>query len=117
MVKTLSVGALISVALACASCGSSSQLQSITVTPATTSALSVQLVATGIYSGGKQVTPLPVAWTNYDPAMAPPPRPAGWPTINSAGLAQCGTLPATATFWASVTVGSKLIFGTAQLIC
>jgi hypothetical protein len=119
MLRMLSIGALVSLSLACAGCGGSSQPQlvSIKVAPASTLGLSVQLIATGTYVNGKQVTPLAVTWTNYDPSMTPPPLAAGWPTINSSGLAQCGPLPATATFWGSTTVKSRLIFGTAQLIC
>lgn len=117
MLRMLSICAMFSLMLACGACGNSSQLQSISVSPATTKALSVQLVATGIYSNGNRITPLSVRWTNYDPSMPPPPLAAGWPTINSNGLAQCGSLSTTATFWGSMTVDSKLIFGTAQLTC
>lgn len=127
MLKLFGIGAALSLALACVSCGSSSQLQSINITPAqTVGPASVQLVATGIYSDGRTVSPLAVTWTNYNPAQGPPPSlPAGWPTISSNGLAQCGMIPAMATFWGSVLVNpspgegvhSTLISGTAQLNC
>ena len=118
MLRTLVIGATVFLALACAGCGSSSPLQSITVSPAqTVGPTSVQLVATGVYADGKKVTPLSVTWTNYNPALGPPPLPAGWPTISSTGLAQCGFVPAMATFWGSTMVNSKLISGTAQLNC
>lgn len=128
MSRMLISGVVLSLALACAGCGSSSQLQSITVSPAqTVGPTSVQLVATGVYADGKKVTPLTVTWTNYNPALGPTPSlPTGWPTISSTGLAQCGPIPAMATFWGSVLVnpnsGSKavhstLISGTAPLNC
>ena len=126
MLRLFGIGAVVSFALACMSCGGSSQLQSINLTPAqTVGVLSVQLVATGVYADGRKVSPLAVTWTNFNPAQGPPPLPAGWPTISATGLAQCGTLPATATLWGSVLVNpgpgmgvhSTWISGTATLSC
>jgi hypothetical protein len=73
------MGTLVFLALISAGCGgySQPQLVSIKVAPASTLGQSVQLVATGTYINGQQVTPLVVTWTNYDPSMTPPPLPAG----------------------------------------
>lgn len=119
MLRMSGIGALVSLALISAACGgySQPQLVAIKVAPGSSLGPSVQLIATGTYLNGKQVTPLVVAWTNYDPSMPPPPLAAGWPTISSTGLAQCGSLPATATFWGSMNVNSRLISGTAVLNC
>jgi hypothetical protein len=127
MLRKLLIGSVVSLALASAGCGSSSPLQSISVSPAQTAGpTSVQLVATGVYVDGKKVTPLAVTWTNYDPAMGPPPSlPTGWPTISSTGLAQCGPIPAMAAFWGSLLVNpppgegvaAYWVSGSAQLNC
>lgn len=117
MSRTFTAAVLLSVALTLAACGNSGQLKSISVSPASANASSVQFTATGEYSNGGKVTPLSVTWTNYDPSMPPPPLAAGWPMISSTGLAQCGPLAVTATMWASVRIHSVLISGTAQLVC
>lgn len=117
MLRKFTTAALLLVALTLAACGNSNRLKSISVSPARATASAAQFTATGEYSNGSEVTPLSVTWTNYDPNMPPPPLPGGWPTINSAGLAQCGPMPYTATMWASVRTNSALIAGTAQLVC
>jgi hypothetical protein len=77
----LGIVTLVLLVVVSASCGGSSQPQlvSIKVAPASALGPSVQLIATGTYINGKQVTPLAVTWTNYDPSMTPPPLAAGWP--------------------------------------
>jgi len=76
-------------------CGSSSQLQSISISPATADAKDyangqVQFTATGTYADGSQVKPLTALWTPAPPWSLTPQQP--WPaiTLDSTGLASCG---------------------------
>jgi hypothetical protein len=113
-------------------CGSTApQLVSITINPATATALDsasgeIQFVATGTYTDGHTVMPLPVFWGEHAPwIMTPDP---GGVSVNGNGLAQCttfkGTVPIVAIApkdpaipLAAMTISTTVVSGTAQLTC
>lgn len=66
--------AVVSMALGLSSCGQSGNgmLQSISISPSGPSG-SAQFVATGTYSNGKTVTPLPVQWFIIEAVVDPAP--------------------------------------------
>lgn len=69
------MAAVLAVTLTLISCGGGSAtptLQSISISPASSSG-PAQFVATGVYSNGKTVTPLPVDWSNDAVVLDPPP--------------------------------------------
>jgi hypothetical protein len=109
-------------------CGSN-HLESITVTPATADAQDfpngqVQFTATGVYSNGNRVDPIPALWSQGNPwALTPIAI-----VIDSTGLASCGsvagTFPVTATAprdrsiaVSDMTMNTKQVSGTAMLTC
>jgi len=106
----LSLSLLLLVAGAMLACGSHSQLQSITISPATADAKDysngqVQFTATGIYTDGSHVKPLTALWT---PGF---PWDVAWPALNldSAGLASCGGVnPGSYGIFASAPVDPHL---------
>lgn len=92
----LSFTLLVLVAISMLACGINSRLQSITVSPATADAKDyangqVPYTATGTYTNGNQVKPLAALWTPAPPWSLTPQMP--WPpiTLDSTGLASCGT--------------------------
>ncbi len=115
--------------LACG--GSNPQLQSISINPATATALDsasgeVQFVATGTYTDGHTVTPLPAFWGFHAPWVEIP-DPAGV-SVNSRGVAQCttfkGTIPIVAIApkdpaipLSAMMVSTAVVSATAQLTC
>lgn len=114
-----------------AGCGNVPQLVSISISPATATALdsasgTVQFVATGTYSDARVVSPLPAFWGEHAPWIEIPDHVGV--TVSSNGLAQCttykGSTPIVAiapknsdTPLAMMTVGTPVVMGTAQLTC
>ena len=112
-------------------CGSASQLESISISPATPTAQdstsgTVQFTATGTYTDGRAVSPLPVFW-GFQPPWQKTPVPGGV-NINSNGLAQCttfkGTIPIVALApknpdmpLSAMTMSTPLVGATAKLTC
>lgn len=113
-----------------AGCGTSSHLDSISVSPPTADAAAsggqVQFTATGIFSDGHQVKPFAVRWT-IGPPFVLAPVPAGV-SIDSNGLAQCTGLVGTVAIFATAPVDNHIalsqmnanmatVSGSAQLTC
>lgn len=112
-------------------CGSVSQLESISISPATATALdsasgTVQFIATGTYTDRRMVSPLPAFWGEHAPWIEVPDRVGV--TLSSTGLAQCttfkGTLPIVAiapkdpgTPLSMMTIGTPVVMGVAYLTC
>jgi hypothetical protein len=115
-------------------CGSSSQLQSVSISPATADAKDyangqVQFTATGTQKDGSQVKPLTALWTPAPPWSLTPQQP--WPaiTLDSTGLASCGSAnPGTYTIVATapvdphfplsqMTMSTPQVGGAATLTC
>ena len=131
------VGALLlalSLGMALGGCGGSTdtnrQLVSITVSPSSATAAaangSVQFSATGTYSDGEMVSPLPVLWSVGNPFQGPPVPCCG--SVNETGLAQCngatGGFQITATApvdpnipLSDLKIGTKSVSGSGQLSC
>ena len=114
-------------ALSLLACGSSRQLQSLTISPATASG-QVQFTAIGAYSGSSHTSPVNALWWTNLPWTYPPS--ALLITLSSNGLAQCSTIapPGTYPIWAvapvdprmpltQMTMTTKQIVATAQLTC
>jgi len=125
-----SCGLILAVALPLLSCGGNSpRLQSLTISPVSGSG-SVQYKATGTMTGSSQSMPVSVLWWTNQPWTYPP-TPAFWPSISSAGLAQCkpgAPSGARYTIWAVAPLYSNVplpqmnesteqISATAQLTC
>jgi hypothetical protein len=111
--------------LACG--GSNRQLQSLSISPAS-SATQVQFTAVGAFMGSSQTAPVSALWWTTQPWTYPPTP--FFITVSSNGLAQCQTLaPAgTYTIWAvapvdssmplsQMTMTTKQVSATAQLTC
>ena len=120
------------VTLGVLACGSSRQLTSITVSPASADAQTfpngqVQFTATGTFSGGNMAaTSLQVLWSIGNP-FTKQPIPGGV-SLDSNGLAQCTGFVGTVTIWATapadpgmslmqMNMSTKNVSGTAQLTC
>ena len=113
------------------SCNTQPQLESISISPSAASAQDsqqgqVHFVATGTYSDGSVVTPLPVIWGFHAPWIKIPDH-AGI-TIDSDGLTQCTTFKGTESIVAiapvnpgvplsAVNVTTPAVTGTAHLTC
>ena len=123
---------LLLLCLSLLACGSGvSQLESISINPATATAQdstsgTVQFTATGTYADGRTVSPLPVFW-GFQPPWQETPVPGGV-NINSNGLAQCttfkGTIPIVALApknpdmpLSAMTMSTPLVGATAKLTC
>ncbi len=120
------------IAIALLACGSSQrQLTSMSITPATANAQSypngqVQFSATGQYSKAPTTAAVqPAQWGVYLPNGS-----QGAPTLNSDGLAKCGSLagtyaitaqaiadPSIPNTTANLIHAKKSVVGTAQLTC
>jgi hypothetical protein len=118
------------VASVLAACGSSHspsvRLQSVTISPATANS-QAQFTATGIYSDGSKVTPLPALWFPrmlWDPEL----NPVQWINLDGTGRASCNGNAGTFSVFATAPVDPKFplskmdsttpqVFGTAQLSC
>ena len=112
-------------------CGSGTQLEIISISPGSATALdsasgTVQFVATGTYTDRRVVSPLPVFWGEHAPWVEVPARVGV--TLSSTGLAQCttfkGTLPIVAiapkdpgTPLSMMTIGTPVVMGTSLLTC
>jgi hypothetical protein len=111
--------------LACGS-GGSSQLQSISLSPATASG-QAQFTATGTYTNGSKVTPLPALWFPirawYNEA-----NPVQWIDLDAIGKASCNGITGTFSVVATAPVDphfplsqmnstSPQVSGMAQLTC
>ena len=112
-------------------CGSGTQLEIISISPASATALdsasgTVQFIATGTYTDRRIVSPLPVFWGEHAPWVEVPDRVGV--TLSSTGLAQCttfkGTLPIVAiapkdpgTPLSMMTIGTPVVMGTSLLTC
>jgi hypothetical protein len=109
------------------------RLVSVTVTPANASAQTssrgaVQFVASGKYSDGSVITPLPVLWSvNYPWLLLPIP---GGVSLSTSGIAQCvsyiGSIPVVAVApedpnvplsGMNLSTGMGTISGAAKLTC
>jgi len=113
-----------------AACGTSylpgRQLQSVTISPATAGS-QAQFTATGFYSDGSKVTPLPARWFPSKPWYVPPMNPLNWGSVDETGKASCGvtgsfgvfaTAPVDPNFPLSqMTPTTPQVFGSAQLNC
>jgi hypothetical protein len=111
-------------------CGTSplpkGQLQSVTINPATASS-QAQFTATGSYSDGSKVTPLPALWFPrmlWDPEL----NPVQWINLDETGKASCNGNAGTFIVFATAPVDPKFplskmdsatpqVSGTAQLSC
>jgi hypothetical protein len=113
-------------------CGSSvSQLESISINPETATAQKstsgeVQFIATGVYTDGHTVSPLPVFWGFHAPWIETPDP--GGVSVNSNGLAQCTTYKGTISIVAIapknpnlplsiMTITTPVVNATAHLTC
>jgi hypothetical protein len=114
----------------CVSCTLPARLESISISPAAASAQNpgeVQFVATGTYSDGRVVTPLPVLWGFHAPWILIPDR-EDVSIDGRSGLAQCLGYKGTETVLAiapvdpsvslnMVNVGTPSVWANAQLTC
>ena len=102
------------------------QLQSVSISPVVADS-QAQFTATGFYSDGSKVTPLPALWF---PRMLwdPEANPVQWINLDETGKASCNGNAGTFKVFATAPVDpefplSKMdtktpqVFGTAQLIC
>ncbi len=122
---------------ACLSCGSSTGLKSVTITPATADAKSspngqVQFTAMGTSHGSTGSVPVNVRWWNSRPWFtAPTPTPANEINIDDNGIATCTNIPGlsgTFTIWATAPKDQSIdpsqmkqstpqVTGVAQMTC
>jgi len=124
------------IALFLLACGSSRQLQSLSINPATADAQTypngqVQFTAMGTYTGSSQTTAVSALWWTTSPWTYPPDTPT--PAIinlSSTGLAQCypSAPPGTYLIYAvapvdpsvmvsQMTMMTKQLAATAQITC
>jgi len=107
--------------------GPSVRLQSVTISPATASSQG-QFTATGFYSDGSKVTPLPALWFPIQPWYVPPMNPVRQMEVDETGSAVCGAVPGTFAVVATAPVDPHLplskmdpntpqVSGAAQLTC
>ena len=116
MSKHRFLGSLISLCLLCAvcfSCGSSTGLNSVTITPATADAKSspngqIQFTATGKSHGSNQSVPVKVLWWNSQPWFDAP-TPANGINIDDNGVAMCTNLTGTFTVWATAPKDQSIL--------
>lgn len=105
-------------------CGTGNRLQSINISP-TEGSSQVQFIATGTYTDGSKVTPLPVLWSQNSPWAESPVQAI---SLDANGMASCLTLAGTFTIQATAPVDphvplSKLgpttpqVYGTATFTC
>ncbi len=107
------------------SCGGGKRLQSISISPTTANG-QAQFVATGVYTDGSRVSPLPALWSEHNPwSMMAVANEIG---VGSDGTVSCmsaaGTFPVTATAPTDpITPVSKMgpttpqVFGSATITC
>jgi len=111
-------------ALSLLACGSSSQLQTVTITPATGST-SVKFVATGTYTDSHKVTPLTALWTQNGPWVL---SPVNALSIGADGTVSCLSVAGTFTIVATAPIdphvpisqlqqGTPQVSGSAQITC
>jgi len=118
---------LLLMALFSLACGSSTrQLQSLTVSPSAASS-QAQFTATGVYSDGSKVTPLPALWFTIRPWYNAA-NPVQFFTLDATGSASCNGNAGTFTVVATAPINSGYplsqmtsttpqVSGTAQLTC
>ena len=110
--------------LSCAS--NHGQLKSITISPATATGQS-QVIASGSYSDGTSVSPLPVLWSEGNPWVKNEVAPEGI-SVSASGMASCNPVVGTFTVEATAPVDphipvsqmdmmTRQVHGTAQLTC
>jgi hypothetical protein len=102
------------------------QLQSVTISPATANS-QAQFTATGVYSDGSKVTPLPALWFPFKLWYVPPMNPVNWGSVDETGKASCGVTGSFSVFatapvdphfpLSQMTPTTPQVFGTAQLSC
>lgn len=101
-------------------------LQSVTISPATASG-QAQFTATGFYSNGSKVTPLPVLWFPVQPWYVPPMNPVNHGSVDETGKAVCGVTGSFSVFatapvdphfpLSQMTPTTPQVSGMAQLTC
>jgi len=109
------------------SCGNThGQLRSITVTPAS-AAGQAQFTASGAYSDGSKISPLPVLWSEGNPWVTNDLVPEEY-VITESGMASCNPVVGTFTVEATapadpripisqMTITTPQVHGTARITC
>jgi len=120
-----SCSAVFLIAFSMLACGNGNRLRSITISPATGNG-HVQFIATGVYTDGSKVTPLPALWSEHNPWSLI--SVADEISVDSNGMASCvsvpGTFPVEATApsdphfpLSKIGPTTPQVFGSATITC